>query len=52
MSLRPHSVAVRMGKCKLLENGCPQEIVNKFKSTVRAKAEHPFIEFKRWLGFG
>lgn len=39
-------VALKTGKRRLLERGSPEDLMEKGKASVRAKAEHPFRTVK------
>ena len=44
-------VAMRPGKRRQLEPGSDEALAEKFKASVRAKVEHPFLRVKRGFGY-
>ena len=44
-------VAMRPGKRRQLEPGSDEALTEKFKASVRAKVEHPFLRVKRAFGY-
>jgi len=44
-------IAMMPGKRKQLDKGCPQELLEQAKASIRAKVEHPFWIIKRQFGF-
>ena len=44
-------VAMRPGKRRRLEPGSDEALTEKFKASVRAKVEHPFLRVKRVFGY-
>ena len=45
-------VAMRPGRRRRLESGSPEALEERFKASVRAKVEHPFLKVKRLFGYG
>ena len=45
-------VAMRPGKRRQLEPGSDEALSERFKASVRAKVEHPFLRVKRVFGYG
>ena len=45
-------VAMRPSRRRRLEAGSPEALAERFKASVRAKVEHPFLKVKRWFGYG
>ena len=45
-------VAMRPGKRRQLEPGSDEALAERFKASVRAKVEHPFLRVKRAFGYG
>ena len=45
-------VAMRPGKRRKLEPGSDEALAERFKASVRAEVEHPYLRVKRAFGYG
>ena len=44
--------AMRTGQRRYLDQGSDAALAERFKASVRAKVEHPFLKLKQWFGYG